>query len=304
MQGKPCQPRVLHLVFESAVDIATMASENPRVRTQLIDRHAVLRKEYDEARILALLEGKKEQELERIKLLLLRPVLEELKCIINVSPNSLQAWNTSPASHHTSSTVNTALDLLVEPIVGDEMIYRSSFSLCRPPGSGLHESIIRAQRAVERNVQAPLITALLSGALSQSDYHAKLKPTQEVYEAIDKQLLHDYYANISRLEDLRASADEFLWENLHNDWLPNLEKDATFLPKFKLLLRDALLQARLDPYLTGMAVIGLGITAAFLNAAAGPVPAVATSSILAEAFRLRREEIKPYFAFYQRALKK
>jgi hypothetical protein len=209
-----------------------------------------------------------------------------------------------PATTDTPDTLTRAVSLLDEPLVESADQFRSGTVLCRRPGSGLPERILLAQRDVEREVQKPLIPDLISGRLSQSDYHAALQSTRKVYEEIDKQLLADYRDHITRLEDLRALPEVHIWKDLHNEWLPKLERDSTFLPQFMKLLRDAMLQARFDPYLEIVTTIGIGLAGIAVGSLAGAAAGIATSVPIHVAHKRRREETKPYAMFYQRALRK
>lgn len=290
--------------FIKLVDLPDAAKRNPILGEKLLHRHGLLRADYTPEKLNILIENGNETELERIKLYLLRPLLEDLRCVINVSPNSVQSWvDAASRPRSATDTISRALTYLEEPITSQTYCVRAATTLCRPPGTGLPSSAITAQRTVERTVQKPIIADLIMGRLPQSDYHRALQATRSVYQPIDKQLLSDYKRNIGRLEDLRALADAHLWKDLHNEWLPRLEREPQFLEDFKLLLRDALLQARFDPFLEALSNIGIAIAGLAVSSSAGPLAGAVTAASLALAHKRRRDEIKPYAMFYQRALK-
>lgn len=156
-------------------------------------------------------------------------------------------------------------------------------------------------------MQKPLIPSLITGRLAQSDYNRALAPTRSVYQAIDKQLKADFDGQIGKLEDLRSLAEAHIWKDLHGDWLPRLEKRRDFLPKFKYLLRDALAQARWDPYLeyltnTVIAVVAIPVALDFVHIAgpiAGSIAGIAASKALDLMHKRVRETTKPYTLFFQ-----
>ncbi len=290
------------LGFVKTVDLQALVDDDAQIRTKLNARHTQLQSEYSEATILRLLETGQDSELERIKLRLLRPVLEHLRCVQNVSPNSIQNWITSHPTNLQTPASNSALALLAGSIADATDQYRAGAKLCRPPGSGLPDHVLLAQRKVEQEVQKPLIPSLLVGRLPQAEYHTALQGTRSVYEAIDKQLLADFRRHIGKLQDLRALAETHIWKDLHGEWLPKLEREPAFLPRFKLLLRDALMQARFDPLLEHLSTIGIALAGLATGSSLGPAIGVAIGGTLHVAHKRRREETKPYTMFFQKVI--
>lgn len=289
--------------FLKTIDLHKEASSNEALKEDLLARHSQLQKDFSPEKLNALIDAGREPELERIKLLLLRPVLEQFRCVVNVSPNSLQAWTDTRATANTSRAANQALAYLEAPIIAEPFRVRASSTLCRPPGTGLSAAVLEAQRTVERTVQKPIISDLISGRLPQPDYHRALQSTKGVYAPIDQQLLADYKRNIGRLEDLRSHAETHLWKDLHSEWLPKLEENSAFLEEFRLLLRDALMQARFDPYLEAVSNFLIAFAGLAVGSVAGPTVGAATATGLALAHKRRRDVVKPYAMFYERAVK-
>jgi len=191
-----------------------------------------------------------------------------------------------------------AIKLIASRTPTTEGFFRTGARLCNRPGIGLSPYILKAQRKIEDTIQKPLIASLIAGDLSQRDYHKALHPTRKVYEPINRQLLAEYELNIDGILRLRDLAEKNLWPSLHGEWLPRLEADPSFLPKFKALLRDALLQARFDPLLKFLT------KCTFELANLIPVVGRPTRIILNEIHDRRREETKPFALFFQEAAKK
>jgi hypothetical protein len=237
--------------FLKVFDWKELKEKSPMQHQRLLDVHKALQSQYDEAAILNLLTLGKEAKIEEIKLTLLKPIFDYLKCVSNISPNSLRQWIAPDQQCGVpSSPTSEALRRIAEPLTAQMKPIRAGMKLCNTPGTGVPEEARLAQKRVEERVQRPMIPDLLSGRLSQQDYHEALVPTAEFYVPINKQILQDYWENIGKLESIRDLAKEHLWKDLHGDWIPRLEQEGqSFQSEFNRLLNVALLRTDFPSYL-------------------------------------------------------
>ena len=247
-----------------------LKKDDPLKHEELVDSHKSLRSIYNEKSILNLLGSGNSSELESIKLKLLKPILNQLNCISNISPNSIRQWVPSKLKDTKTST-SQALDHLSKPLEEESGLFRAGIKLCNPPGTGVNKIDIEAQKYVETTIQKPMIPDLLSGRLSQKDYMDALIPTASVYKPINTQLQRDYEDNIEKLMHLRDIACKYLWKNLHEEWIPELEQNPEFLSEFNRRLRFALNRARLDPYLQYASFIAIAILAISIGSVASSI---------------------------------
>jgi len=93
-----------------------LKAESPLQHQRLIEAHKMLRSQYDEAAILHLLASGNDAALEAIKLELLKPILEHLHCIHNISPNSIRQWIVSKQPGIVPPSAQ-ALQHLAQPLI-------------------------------------------------------------------------------------------------------------------------------------------------------------------------------------------
>ena len=109
-----------------------------------------------------------------------------------------------------------------------------------------------------------MIPDLLLSRLSQEDYMRALSPSSQVYEPINKQLYSDYEKRgRERLLRLRDYARAPLWKDLHEDWLPNLQSNPSYIVEFENNLRRATTAAAMGPLFDAMEVGMLGMVSLF-----------------------------------------
>ncbi len=258
--------------FLQPFDWKDLESESPVQQQYLLEVHHRLHAKYNEAAILTLLKTGNASELEAIKLHLLNPILTHLNCVQNISPNSIQNWISSRDNQtRSASSIPRAVRLLVQPLMKRRTLIRAGLRLCRPPGKGVSEKELRDQKEIEQTVEKPLIPYLLAGKLPQQEYLGALVPYAKSYAPINQQLKREYAENLDRLERLRELAKKHLWPELHEEWLPQLEEDEHFLPKFEIQLRDALLRARLDPYLENLTDTAITVVSGLTGFAVGKI---------------------------------
>lgn len=301
--------------FLEAFDWKDIKRDSPLKYNCLVENHKWLSSQYDEKSILYLLSAGNDVTLEAVKLDLLKPILEHLNCIHNVSPNSINKWMASYQSNELALSRQTkAIQRLAEPFAKRNPI-KAGMRLCNPPGTGVSDSARQAQKEVEENIQKPMIPDLLAGKLSQKDYMDALLPTAKVYKPIDTQLLNDYQVNIEKLERLRDVAKSYLWKNLHDEWIPELEQNPKSLAKFERRLRDALARSCFDPFLDYLTVVAIaiistavgGISLSLAPLAGLPPEATAaiagttTREILSSRYKELRKESEDLTLFFQKA---
>ncbi len=257
-------------------------------------------------------------KLEGIKQALMEPIFSALRCYNNISPSSVRVWFPSESTVLNDPIVRA----IVEPLRTSRFRIKAGLELCNPPGTGLSEAVVAAQKREEKNTQAPLIPGLLSGRIPQSEYHKALEPNRATYEPINSQLMAEYRKNLSHLLRLRELASKHLWNDLHNDWLPAYHADPSFLPKFEQLLNRALRHPKLDSLLnrtselafgkempiaagvlTGATASAFGASPEASLAAAGvaSLVATATSGLAKDMHEAQRSAHKGLQTFYQAA---
>lgn len=293
-------------------------SDFPKLETEINEIWLNLKKDYNQKLLLRLLNEGRDDILEDIKLLLLKPILKELNCLNNISPNSIRHWIKSNQNIKAVNAITKGISAIAEPLTKQCMRIRSGFKLCRPPGTGVTIDEITKQHKVEQQIQKPMIPDLLLGLLPQKEYHDALLSTASVYKPINDQLLNDYKKHIDRLERLRDIAKENLWKELHGNWLPRLEEEPSFLKEFQKLIRNALNRTRFDPYLesiTDVAIIttsvGLGVASGTIAQSIGAEPVVtgtvgtaigaSVKSVLDGIHKRRRKISDTLTVFYQKA---
>jgi hypothetical protein len=263
--------------FLTPVDWAEEARRDLTLKADLEKAHGVLQEYFPPETVHRFLEIGQDAQLEAIKLRLLSPLLLRLHCVENISPNSLTHWISARASRITSpQAIVTAGELLGTALSRSRVELRAGFHLCDPPGTGLPPDVMARQREVEERIQRPLIIDLLSGSLPQQEYHCQVATSQEAYAPVNAQLWRSYIRNIDTLERLRDVAQYHLWPELHNEWLPELDRNPDFLPKFRSMLAQALRRSRYDPYLRAVTSLGFitvgGIAGAGVGTLAGQDP--------------------------------
>lgn len=250
--------------FLTPLDWAEEVKKDPTLESDLKSVYGVLQEHYPPERIQHFLETGQDAELEWIELLLLSPICLRKHCVNNGSPNSLTQWiSGQSAGTPSAQAIATAGEILGRALSRSRAELRAWFRLCDPPGTDLPAEVMEQQRQAEQKVQRPLIPALLSGALSQQEYHREVATTREVYAPVNEQLWESYKRNRDTLERLRDVAKLHLWPQLHNEWLPELDRNPDFLTEFQSLVSAALRRSRFDPYLrwtTDVAFITLGGT--------------------------------------------
>ncbi len=202
--------------FLEPISIAERATSDPILKLLTEVRHADLRKRYSDASIMEMLRHGDEAQLEAIKSELLAPLFEHLKCVGNISPNSIKHWiNGAENRHLGNSRSDEMVQLIAEPIIRQKEPWRIGTRLCNPPGTGLDKKIMHLQQETEKRIQTPLIPELLAGKLSLNDYlkELNLKDTEKVYKPVNEQLLKDYNCGIQRLERMRDIARTELWRS-------------------------------------------------------------------------------------------
>jgi hypothetical protein len=242
----------------------------------LLKTHRDIQDHIDETTIRLYLAEGRDAELEAIKLNLLWPLLKHKHCVTNISPNSIRHWIDPGRPLSNLRPISAAVTILDNALRQASGTLRAGFRLCDPPGTGLDDSVLQAQRQLEEHVQRPLIPDLLRGALSQKTYHEAVagpgNSYLSVYEPVNRQVLTSYKQNIEALERLRDVAKEHLWPQLHGEWLPTLEQDSSFLPRFQQLIRDALLRVQFDPFLKW-------VTDVSINAIGSIIPLMAEAAV-------------------------
>jgi len=300
--------------FLKVFDWKKLKNESPLQYQSLIEVHKAIRERYDEKSILHLLTSGNDVALEAIKLELLKPILDHLHCINNISPNSIRKWINSKEKEIASPSA-LAIQHLVNPLIGKRKPIRAGTQLCNAPGTGVSEEARSAQKFVEETIQMPMIPDLLAGRLPQKDYHKALLPTAKVYRPINNQLLQDYQVNISRLEYLRDIASHHLWKNLHEEWIPELEHNPKLLGKFDRRIKDALARSYFDPYLEYVTTLAIAIVATsvggaslaiaplvgFPSASTSVIAGAATGQVLAAKHADLRKKSDELTLFFQKA---
>jgi hypothetical protein len=170
-------------------------------------------------------------ELERLKLLLLDPVLEDLGCVASGAPTNLETWVPASRSEPMAATLEAELQRCVaHPVI-------PGLVACRSPAT--MGSAFKDQQRVTAEVEAPLIVDLIAGLGEFADpnagfkpYIEALKPHRAAYEGVNRQMREQWLANRDRLRRLRDVAREHLWPRLHQEWLPCARAgDAKFVRK-------------------------------------------------------------------------
>jgi hypothetical protein len=156
-------------------------------------------------------------------------------------------------------------------------------------------------------------------------YFEILRSHADAYVPINEQILADWGASRTRLLRLRDVAQEHLWPNLHNDWLPALTSGSMTGADFEHRINRAVRTSPFDRFLDSRpiqtvfgvipAAIGVAITA---TGAAGAVAAglegiqaagaVAATAAIGAAVHEglksqipRKREDDPLTTFYQQA---
>lgn len=217
-----------------------LASLTEDLHEKLRYTHKQLRTKYNDEALRTLIREGNVSELETIKSELLQPVMTELGCAQNVSPNSIKNWFRRQLDP-SSSKLATA-DALHELATTAQL----GTSLCERPGTGLDPETIEPQKLFEKR-QRPIIPDLFLGYIPMQDYVKTQIPHADAFKPISGQLKDDWSRNKSKLFSLREKAQRFIWDDLHNDWLPRLEHDPKFRSEFNGLVRDAINRARMGP---------------------------------------------------------
>jgi hypothetical protein len=187
-------------------------------------------------------------ELEQRKLSLVEPIATSLGAVAVVMPSSLKTWTADTPgwggqTDH-GSVVHQFLAQVAAPLAVQPP---RTLDLMRRPGVGLPEDVLEQQRAVQRDVEGPMITNLIAGDdrfagdAGYLPYFEALDPHRTVYDPVNRQLKDDWEANRDRLLRVRDVAEKHLWPQLHGDWIPRLlEGDPRFAKRFPTLVSAAL----------------------------------------------------------------
>ena len=289
--------------FLQTFDWKDLKKEAPQHHNRLIAIHRTLREKYDEQTIINLLREGNASELENIKLDLLKPVLDLKGCVQDISPNSIRYWTAESLADKITQQPSATLDRLVRPIIKYRKSLKAGLRLCDPPGTKVNEEQALHQKEVEQRVEKPQIPYLLAGKLSLFEYWKSLMKYRSIYQPINRQLWANWESNRDKLERLRDLAERHLWDDLHKEWLPRLEHEESFYPEFTRLLRDALLQARMNPYLEWATHLAIVAVTTFTYIKAGPGIGLATGYVLHDLHKRRKKETEKLTLFYQEALK-
>ncbi|MBI1191423.1 MAG: hypothetical protein GC200_12180 [Tepidisphaera sp.] len=296
--------------FLKPIDLETTANES--TKSAMLTAHRMLHQDVSEAILLEQLRNGNEVALEALKLRMLSPLLDQLGCVKNISHNSIRHWK--PASAPEESDVERALRRLVEPLRTARAPMRLAEPLCDRPGTGVSAEHLALQKAVEQEIEVPMIPDLLAGRLPQSDYHHKLKPRRGVYRPITSQLLTAYRQRVNILEELREAAQTSgLWHNLHRNWLPRLQEDPSFVGEFDIVVRDALAAAQFGKLLTRASTAVFYVAASLTvytasqvlgheGTTAIAVPITAAAEKATEYVHERTNAVRPLTLFYQKVL--
>lgn len=285
--------------------------------TRLREEHQRIRKEDRQLDIRELVERRHTGTLEVLKIRLLQPLAEEYSFFNNVSPSSLgtNAWSRNRRLVQHPEWLSTVVGKLAAPV------QKRGLTVLSRPGTRVSSEDRARQARVQSEVEAPLITDLLSGTGVNSGprgyvpYIQALRPHANSYSAINKQLWSDWTRNKERLFRLRELAKEHLWPQLHGEWLPRLVEEPEYIHEFGRDLDKALSLSRFAGALDLAASIGWGLNigAAYaterLLLGMADLPSAEThliTGLLAEGTRQRLSTVRkhlPVAVFYQRAAK-
>jgi hypothetical protein len=289
-------------------DLSSLPKSSP-VTAEFADSHRQLQQDYSESRLRGLIIDGNAGELESIKLQLLRPVTEHLHCVQNVSPNSVTTWFQGRIKQAAGLPASDAVNALVVAARRKNSSLRLGTSLCQAPGTGLNRRVVQAQRHVERTVQRELIPDLLMGLLSMNDYLEVQVQHRDVFTPISNQLWQDWIRNKPKLLRLRELAQQHIWKDLHNEWLPRLEEDFKFRDEFNNMVTDALARARIGPLLDWTtkfviagfaAAVGYAATQLSGSPLVGGAVAVAAGGGVKDVIDMKLKASQQLTLFYQR----
>lgn len=267
--------------------------------------------------VRAIREGKA-GELERLKHVLLIPLMDRLGCLASGAPTSLEWWMPQVAGESTAAATLEAelLRRVAQPLI-------PGIPACRSPAT--MGSAFELQQKVVAEVETPMIVDLIAGQGEFADptagykpYVDALKPYRAKYEEVNNVMRDDWNKNRDHISRLRDAARDHLWPHLHNEWLPLARTgDQEFVrEQFPRLLRRALLVEPFASYLDRSAVkVAIGFVTAYGLAAGshlasrdlGVPPelteagAGATATFLAGRYGTYAKQVRDLGIFYQRA---
>lgn len=268
------------------VDLQELAEKNPALGIEYQHRADELKTQITSGGLSAmesienLIKNGAYDDLEGIKAYLLAPILKELNCANNISPNSVRHWFTGEERRPDSQNIIRAL---VAPLREGRQRIRAGVELCNKPGHGLDQEVLEAQRVEEKTRQAPLIPALLSGCLAQNEYHDALRPGLDAYTPINRQLFNEFQSNFENILRLRELAQKHLWNDLHTEWIPQLVENGGYIKEFQGLVNRSLRHARFDSLLKRSSDLAFGKSM--------PIAAAALSGIVSTALNAPPEVV-------------
>jgi hypothetical protein len=278
------------------------AKANPIPAGNLRDEHTNLVNQYGN-RVRQLVDDGHLEELDKMKAKLLQPILDEHKCFLDISPNSLERW-LSLGDAMSKSAVGDIGETIAEPLSTPN----NTLTLCEKPGKGLPHHVFATQLAVEEEHEKSMIPRLFAGDLTKEEYYRKLANYSQVYQPINKKMEREWNTNKTHLKELRDHARETIWTKVHNEWLPRAEEEPSFIPELRALVGQAVNRAEfpfIDSFTDwGIRLVSLGVASAYFAADMGSPLIVAATTLVGEGLvreigqqRSKSEELR---LFYQR----
>jgi hypothetical protein len=251
----------------------------------------------------------KEHDLETLKIRLMEPILDHLRCAYFATPASIHHWMQKPLPTRRKEDAGKALRALSAPLQ-TESVHKLGVSLCRRPSEVATMAEYCEQKRIEQEVEKELVPDLLLNRISIKEYNAVRLPHREVYDAISDKMRAHWFANRDRILRLRDLAEQHLWKDLHTDWLPRLEAEPAFEAEFLSLIKRAVRASKMSNLLDLFTQIGICSVGAFagyvgerLGMSGGITGAVAagTGYALRNKAKEKNAEIGGLTVFYQRA---
>ncbi len=297
--------------FLDPISWSSLKESAPGTYKAICSAQEKLKVEYPEKTLRDLVQTGKTRQLDEIKFQLLAPVLQHLRCIQNVSPNSVQHWLRSESTpKQPQNSIEKAIEILIQPVTGNESS-KLGLTLCHSPGThSVTMQQMLAQREVEQTIQKRQIAELYMGDLSARDYLQSLEPHAHIYRPINEQLITDWNANREKLYRLRDLAEKHIWKDLHGEWLPRLETEPLFHGKFLSLLNRAIRNSKMAGLLdlsVNLGICFVGGAAAVAGGRAGLPSEVAgflgasVGYTLKDLVKAEKAQLEGLTLFYQKA---
>ena len=234
---------------------------DPSTVERMKARHAELQNDYPANMLRSAIVTYDGEVLNACKTQLLAPILLEKHCANLEPPSSLGNWidgkptlpKISDSADQDDNAVRAGLTALKQcderriPTTVDK-----GRTLCRSPKTVLSDVEMAAQRTVERDVQTPLIPALMAGdqpfdgARGYEAYIQANVPHKRAFVPANELIVCDWEKERSNLMRLRRAAAEHLWPELHHTKLPRLQAEGQqYLPEFLAWIHGALARAPL-----------------------------------------------------------